>query len=96
MIVSTAQIDTDDGARIVKRLCNHWKHKFEINEINGKIAIPFPEAEVLLEATPVQILMHIKTQTFDLVEKYQKVVVEHLNRMSQQEFRTNWVTTPLS
>ena len=95
MIISTAHIDTEDGARIVKRLCNHWKHKFEISEINGKFAIPFPEAQVLLEATPVQILMHIKSQTADLIEKYQKVVVDHLNRMAQQEFKTQWVTTPV-
>jgi hypothetical protein len=29
---STTQIETVEGKRIAKRLINHWKHKFEVEE----------------------------------------------------------------
>ena len=95
MIISTTHIDTEDGERIVKRLCNHWKNKFKVSKVNGKFAIPLPEADVLLEATPVQMLIHIKTKQADLVKKYQKIVMNRLNRMAEHEFNTSWVTTPI-
>lgn len=29
---STTHLLTNDGKRIAKRLVNHWKHKFEVQE----------------------------------------------------------------
>ena len=89
-IQSKTSIESDDGARIVKRLCNHWKHKFEITEQDGNFFIPFPEANVNLEATNQQILIEINTEQTDKLEHYQNVVINHLNRMAQQEFSVEW------
>ena len=93
VIQSKSTIESNDGARIVKRLCNHWKHKFEITEQDGKFNIPFPEASVILEATDQQILIEINTEQADKLEHYQNVVINHLNRMAQQEFAAEWQTT---
>lgn len=92
-IQSHTNISTDDGSRIVKRLCNHWKHKFEINEIDGRFEIPFPDAKVILQTTATQITVDIQTEKTDVIEQYQNVVVNHLNRMAQQEFSAEWHTT---
>lgn len=92
-MISHSEILTDDGARIVKRLCNHWKHKFEITENDGKFEIPFPDAKVVLQATATQIIIDIHTEKSDVIEQCQNVVVNHLNRMAQQEFSTEWHTT---
>ncbi len=35
---STADIVTTDAARIAKRLVNHWKHKFEIEQ--NRVVLP--------------------------------------------------------
>ena len=45
---STADIVTTDAARIAKRLVNHWKHKFEIEQEPSSFTIIMPEARVLL------------------------------------------------
>lgn len=89
-IQSSTHIQTDDGARIVKRLCNHWKHKFEITEQNQKFHIPFPEADVILEATSTEILALIRTEKAELLDQYENVVINHLNRMAHAEFLANW------
>ena len=45
---STADIVTTDAARIAKRLVNHWKHKFEIEQEPSSFTIIMPEARVQL------------------------------------------------
>lgn len=32
MSVSTLQLSTEDAARIIKRLANHWRHKMTVSE----------------------------------------------------------------
>ena len=85
-----ASLETTDGARIVKRLCNHWKHKFDIIEEDEKFYIPFPDAQVILSANDAQIFIDIRTEKANVVTQYQDVVVNHLNRMAQQEFTVDW------
>ena len=92
-IQTKTSIGTNDGTRIIKRLCNHWKHKFEISEQDGKSVVPFPEAKLILEATEQHILIEINTEQTDKLEHYQNVVINHLNRMAQQEFSTEWQTS---
>lgn len=87
---SQTQIITTDSERIVKRLCNHWKHKFEIKEQDGFFSIPFPDAIVILTPTPEAIAISINTVSEEKITHYEKVVLEHLNRMAQQEFATTW------
>lgn len=90
---SSASIHTTDSTRIVKRLCNHWKHKFEITEQDQKFTIPFPDANVVLEATSTDILILIRTKQQNGLQQYENVVLDHLNRMAQQEFSVNWQRT---
>ena len=45
---STADIVTTDAARIAKRLVNHWKHKFEIEQEPSSFTIIMPEALSLI------------------------------------------------
>ncbi len=42
---STAQIQTQQAQRLAKRLANHWKHKFTIEETDQQFLIHFPSAE---------------------------------------------------
>lgn len=89
---SSANIDTTDAKRIAKRLLNHWKHKFEVSEVDDQFSIFMPEATIILNAFTDHLSVQITTKNLDnsLLEN---VVLDHLNRMAQQEFQADWTRT---
>ena len=86
---SQTQLTTTDGHRIAKRLFNHWKHKFEVEETEIYSKILMPTATVTLTAQQEYLEVIIENQQDD-VERLEQVVIDHLNRMAQQEFAANW------
>ena len=86
---STTQITTDEAKRISKRLLNHWKHKFEVAETEAYSKIFMPTATVTLTSHEQSLDVMIENQQDD-VEHLEQVVIDHLNRMAQQEFIVEW------
>ena len=86
---STTQITTHDGKRISKRLLNHWKHKFEVTETETNSKIFMPTATVTLSSHEQHLDVLIENQQED-VARLEQVVLDHLNRMAQQEFIVEW------
>ncbi|MFM6904696.1 MAG: DUF2218 domain-containing protein [Acinetobacter tjernbergiae] len=86
---STTQITTDEAKRISKRLLNHWKHKFEVAETEAYSKIFMPTATVTLTPHEQSLDVMIENQQ-DNVEHLEQVVIDHLNRMAQQEFIVEW------
>lgn len=86
---STTQITTDEAKRISKRLLNHWKHKFEVAETEAYSKIFMPTATVTLTSREQSLDVMIENQQ-DNVEHLEQVVIDHLNRMAQQEFIVKW------
>lgn len=86
---STTQITTDEAKRISKRLLNHWKHKFEVSETEQYSKIFMPTATVTLTPHEQSLDVMIENQQ-DNVENLEQVVIDHLNRMAQQEFIVEW------
>ncbi|WAU74117.1 DUF2218 domain-containing protein [Acinetobacter sp. TR11] len=86
---STTQITTDEAKRISKRLLNHWKHKFEVSETEQYSKIFMPTATVTLTPHEQSLNVMIENQQ-DNVENLEQVVIDHLNRMAQQEFIVEW------
>lgn len=86
---STTQITTIEGKRISKRLVNHWKHKFEVSEAEMHSKIFMPTATVTLTPQQQHLDVLIENQQED-VERLEQVVIDHLNRMAQQEFTAEW------
>ncbi len=41
MSVSTLQLSTEDAARIIKRLANHWRHKMTVSEQPQALCLNF-------------------------------------------------------
>ena len=89
MMNSSAHIQTMQASRIAKRLLNHWKHKFEVEETEIYSKILMPTATVTLTAQQQHLEVIIENQQDD-VERLEQVVIDHLNRMAQQEFAANW------
>ncbi|MDO3665055.1 DUF2218 domain-containing protein [Acinetobacter sp. C32I] len=86
---STTQITTTEGKRISKRLLNHWKHKFEVLETETHSKIFMPTATVTLTPQEQHLAVLIENQQED-VTRLEQVVLDHLNRMAQQEFVAEW------
>ena len=86
---STTQITTDEAKRISKRLLNHWKHKFEVAETEAYSKIFMPTATVTLTSREQSLDVMIENQQ-ENVEYLEQVVIDHLNRMAQQEFTVEW------
>ena len=86
---SNTKITTSEAARIAKRLLNHWKHKFEVAETDGNFSIFILDATVKLIPQSEALLVSIDSSLED-VSTLEKVVLDHLSRMTQQEFTATW------
>lgn len=86
---SSTNITTTEGKRISKRLLNHWKHKFEVAETETETKIFMPTATVTLTPHEKHLAVLIENQQDD-VAHLEQVVINHLNRMAQQEFVAEW------
>lgn len=86
---SSTSIVTADGKRIAKRLSNHWKHRFEIAESEQDFKILMPTATVTLLPTETTLDVNIQTEEQDN-SRLESVVLDHINRMAQQEFEATW------
>lgn len=86
---TTTQIHTPDGARISKRLLNHWKHKFEVSQSESDFQIFMPEYHITLTPHADTLAVSIESQVEDLTH-IQNIVLNHLNRMANQEFTAIW------
>ena len=86
---SNTTINTSEAARIAKRLLNHWKHKFEVSETVEKLSIFMPDATVNLTPKSDILWVSIESTLTDL-SHLERVVLDHLNRMAQQEFSVTW------
>ncbi|MDI9756968.1 DUF2218 domain-containing protein [Acinetobacter baumannii] len=77
----------------MKSLCNkavnHWKHKFEVQETEQDFKILMPTATITLAPETEQLNVAIDSQLDDH-DHLEKVVLDHLNRMAQQEFQVQW------
>ncbi|WP_286740489.1 MULTISPECIES: DUF2218 domain-containing protein [Acinetobacter] len=88
---SIAHIQTQQASRITKRLANHWKHKFNIDETEQNFLIHFPSAEVSLtpEADHLTVTIQSNADSTDL-NKLENVVLDHLIRMGQENLTADW------
>ena len=88
---SIAYIQTQQAARIAKRLANHWKHKFNIDETEQNFLIYFPNAEVILAPEQDHLTVTIQsTDEFTDLNKLENVVLDHLIRMGQEHLTADW------
>lgn len=86
---SSTSIPTVESKRIAKRLLNHWKHKFDVNDTEDKMTIFMPDSTVIMIPKTETLDVVIDTQRADFTS-IEKVVIDHLNRMAQQQFEVNW------
>lgn len=88
---SQAHIETAQASKIAKRLLNHWKHKFDVEQTELEMKIFMPSATVTLSPNTdsLQVNIDFKSDEFSQ-EKLEQVVLDHLIRMGQEELHANW------
>lgn len=92
-MICTTQITTPEAQRIAKRLFNHWKHKFEVQEQADRLQIMMPDATLALIPQAEYLEVKLETQREDYAV-LEKVIIDHLDRMAQQEFEAEWQHQP--
>lgn len=82
MYRSHARIAAENPQRLIKRLCNHWRHKFpvQLDEQGGVIELPIGRCN--LRAVEGYLNAHLESADQDKTQQLQKVVADHLARMA--------------
>lgn len=92
MPTSRADVPTPDGARYLKRLCNHFAHKLpvELSEDSGVLNFEFGTCRLKADAAA----LHLQAEAEDTerLARVQQVVVSHLDRFAWKEGQlpVNW------
>ncbi|ENW89312.1 MULTISPECIES: DUF2218 domain-containing protein [Acinetobacter] len=86
-----SHIATTQSARLAKRLGNHWKHKFEVQETAQELRILMPSATIVLQPQPDALYTEIIAldEHTDL-NRLEQVVLDHLQRMGQEQLSADW------
>lgn len=88
---SYAEITTTQAARIAKRLVNHWKHKFAVDEAATQWCIHLPAAQVTLVPHEQHLTVEIDYQNAEAnPDQLEHVVLDHLERMGQSPIEAHW------
>ena len=91
MLSSAVQIQTSDPSRLIRRLCKHWSHKFEVDfdDRHGHIALG--ETQCSLAAGEHSLTATLQTMDEEQLTRMEAVVADHLQRMSADEtFKFVW------
>lgn len=91
MFSSTVHIVTTNPGRLIRRLCKHWSHKFEVSfdDQQGSIALGADHCQ--LTAGEGSLTAQIKSEDQTQLERLETVVADHLQRMSSEEtFTFDW------
>ena len=84
MPASTAEIETVEAARLIKRLCTHWAHKFAVVFDADSGFVPFDDTtSARLRAADDRLHVAVEAADAATLERFQGVVENHLQRMAR-------------
>ncbi|HUI61331.1 MAG TPA: DUF2218 domain-containing protein [Steroidobacteraceae bacterium] len=88
-----ADISTASGSRTLVRLSKHWEHGFSVNYTPDQSDIRFDaDSSCRLLVVPQGLHVEIEARTEQGLGELERVVAEHLQRMSRGEPLTvEWV-----
>lgn len=91
MLESTVQITTADPSRLIRRLCKHWSHKFDVTYDDQQGSIPLGSGHCQLTAGDGSLTAGVRAEDEAQLEKLEHVVADHLQRMAAEEtFTFDW------
>jgi uncharacterized protein len=76
---------TADAARVMRRLCRHWSHKFPVRFDDTTGDIQINEVKVAMRVAPDRLHVTLENPAGDIPQRLPGVVAEHLVRMAGTE-----------
>jgi uncharacterized protein len=87
---------TSDAARVMRRLCRHWSHKFPVrfDDTSGEIQIN--DVKLSMSVAPDRLRVTLENAAGEIPPRLPGVVADHLIRMAGTEppLQVNWGTAP--
>ncbi len=85
MRVSIAKVATENACSYLRKLCQHWSHKFtaSFDDQHGKIELP--AATCILDAADDRLDVRLELKQEADQARLEKVVEEHLQRFGFRE-----------
>ncbi|HMA11699.1 MAG TPA: DUF2218 domain-containing protein [Steroidobacteraceae bacterium] len=76
---------TADAARVMRRLCRHWSHKFPVRFDDSSGEIQINDVKLALRVAPDRLHVSLENPTGEIPERLPGVVADHLIRMAGTE-----------
>jgi len=85
---------TPDAARVMRRLCRHWSHKFTVRFDDSTGEIQINDVKVAMRVAPDRLHVTLENPAGPIPERLPGVVADHLVRMAGTEppLQVTWGT----
>jgi len=86
MVTAHARIASPQARKLLRTLCNHWRHKFAVEYADDRARIPF-DADARLDAVADEAGLDLSLAAADptRLTALQGVAMEHLQRFAREE-----------
>jgi len=83
---------TNDAARVMRRLCRHWSHKFEVRFDDHAGEIQINDVKLSMRVAPDRLHVLLENPAGEIPERLPGVVADHLICMAGTEppLQVNW------
>jgi hypothetical protein len=89
-----AQVKTTHGSSYLRKLCQHWSHRFPVEYDAQQGTIQLPLATCVLHASADELTVGLNLQEGADEARLRQVVEEHLQRFAfREELTFLWTTT---
>ncbi|MEO6080319.1 MAG: DUF2218 domain-containing protein [Steroidobacteraceae bacterium] len=85
MNIIKGEAATTDAARVIRRLCKHWSHKYPVQMEETSGVIQLNDVRVSLRAEPDRMHIALENPQGEVPLRLADVVAEHLQRMAGAE-----------
>ena len=85
MTIITGDATTTDAARVIRRLCKHWSHKYPVQMEETSGVIQLNDVRVSLRAEADRMYIALENPQGEVPARLTGVVAEHLQRMAGPE-----------
>ena len=85
MTIITGEAATTDAARVIRRLCKHWSHKYPVQMDDSSGVIQLNDVRVALRGEPDRMYIALDNPQGEVPLRLTGVVAEHLQRMAGAE-----------
>lgn len=82
---SIAHVKTLNASSYLRKLCQHWSHRFPVEYTAEHGAIQLPQATCTLDASPEAVTIHLDLKADADEPHLRQVVEEHIRRFAFQE-----------